>query len=42
MDNLIEELAKLIEDMAFDYDRFSQAGKETYDQICLILAKLQQ
>ena len=42
MDSLIEELAKLVEDMAFDYDRFSESGKETYDKICSVLAKLTQ
>ena len=39
-DKLIQELAKLIEDMGFDYDRFSVAGQETYDKICSIVNKL--
>lgn len=42
MDELIKELASLIEDMGWDYDRFSQAGQETYDKICTLLAKLTQ
>lgn len=41
-DKLLEQLTELIEDMGFDYDRFSQSGKETYELICLILAKLNQ
>ena len=39
-DKLIQELARLIEDMGFDYDRFSVAGQETYDKICSIVNKL--
>lgn len=39
-DRLIQDLAKLIEDMGFDYDRFSAAGQETYDKICSIMNKL--
>ena len=42
MDDLIEELAQLVEDMAFDYDRMSKSGQETYDRICSILAQLTQ
>lgn len=42
MDELIKELAQLIEDMGWDYDRFSTSGKETYDKICSLLAKLAQ
>lgn len=42
MDETIQELVKLIDDMAWDYDRFSTSGKETYDKICLLLAKLTQ
>lgn len=39
-DKLLKELARLIEDMGFDYDRFSQSGQETYDKICTIVNKL--
>lgn len=40
-DELLERLAELIEYLSFDYDRFSQPGKETYDEICSIVNKLQ-
>lgn len=39
-DELLKELADLIEDMGFDYDRFSMAGQETYDKICSVVNKL--
>ena len=39
-DKLLKELARLIDDMAWDYDRFSTSGKETYDKICSVLNKL--
>lgn len=39
-DQLLQDLAKLIEYMAFDYDRFSESGKETYDSICSVLNRL--
>lgn len=39
-DILLQELAKLIEDMSFDYDRFSTSGQETYDKICSVMNKL--
>lgn len=39
-DKLIQELAQLIEDMGWDYDRFSMSGKETYEKICLLINKL--
>lgn len=39
-DKLLQELAKLIEDMGFDYDRFSMSGQKTYDEICSIMNKL--
>lgn len=42
MDELIKELVQLIEDMGWDYDRFSTSGQETYDKICSVLAKLTQ
>ena len=31
------QLLKLIDDMGWDYDRFSSSGQETYDKICVIL-----
>ena len=40
-DKLIERLAELVESLAFDFDRLSQSGKETYDEICSIVNKLQ-
>ena len=39
-DDLLSMLAKLIEDMAMDYDRFSASGKETYNEICSVVNKL--
>lgn len=39
-DKLLQELARLVEDMGFDYDRFSMSGQETYDEICSIVNKL--
>lgn len=39
-DKLLAKLAKLIEDMGFDYDRFSTSGQETYDEICSVLNQL--
>ena len=39
-DKLLHELAQLIEDMGFDYDRLSQSGQETYDKICSVVNKL--
>ena len=39
-DKLIQRLAELIENMGFDYDRFSMSGQETYDEICSIMNKL--
>lgn len=39
-DKLIERLAELIEDMSFDYDRFSTSGQETYEEICSLINKL--
>ena len=40
-DKLIERLAELVENLGFDFDRLSQSGKETYDEICSIVNKLQ-
>ena len=31
-----------IDDMGWDYDRFSSSGQETYDKICVILAKVKE
>ena len=36
------KLLKLIDDMGWDYDRFSSSGQKTYDQICKILAKVKE
>ena len=33
---------KLIDDMGWDYDRFSSSWQKTYDQICVILAKVKE
>ena len=41
-DKLLERIMQLLEDMGWDYDRFSQSGKETYDEICSLLAQLVQ
>ena len=35
-------LLELINLMGFDYDRFSSSGQQTYDQICVILAKVKE
>lgn len=42
LDTLIQKLSELLEDLGFDYDRLSNSGKETYDEICSILVKLTQ
>lgn len=39
-DQTIQKLRELIEDLGFDYDRMSQAGQQTYDEICSVLNKL--
>lgn len=39
-DKLLHDLARLVEDMGFDYDRFSTSGQETYDKICSIMNQL--
>ena len=36
------KLLKLIDDMGWDYDRFSSSGQETYDKICTILATVEE
>lgn len=39
-DDVVKKLAELIENLGFDYDRMSQAGQETYDEICSLINKL--
>lgn len=39
-DQVIQKLSELIGDLGFDYDRMSQAGQQTYDEICRLLNKL--
>ena len=39
---MVTNLLKLIDDMGWDYDRFSSSGQETYDKICVILAKVKE
>jgi len=39
-DKLLSKLAELVESMGCDYDRFSQSGQATYDEICSIVNKL--
>ncbi len=39
-DKVIQKLAELIGDLGFDYDRMSQAGQQTYDEICSLVNKL--
>lgn len=41
-DYILDKLAELIENLGFDYDRMSQAGKATYEEICVLIAKLTQ
>ena len=36
------KLLQLIDDMGWDYDRFSSSGQETYDKICTILATVKE
>lgn len=40
LDKLLERLSALIEDLGWDYDRFSNAGQETYEEICSLINKL--
>ena len=35
-------LLELINDMGWDYDRFSSSGQETYDKICVILGTVEE
>lgn len=39
-ETLLKDLAKYVDDLAWDYDRFSESGKETYDKICSIVNQL--
>lgn len=39
-DKLLERLSELLADMAFDYDRFSESGKQTYDEMCSVMNQL--
>lgn len=39
-DKLIERLNELIGNLGFDYDRMSTSGRETYDEICSLMAQL--
>lgn len=39
-DELIQKLSGLLEDLGFDYDRFSNSGKQTYDEVMSLIAKL--
>ena len=36
------ELLSLINDMGWDYDRFSSSGQATYDKICVILGTVEE
>ena len=36
------EVLQLIDDLAWDYDRMSSSGQETYDKICLKLGILEE
>ena len=36
------KLLKLIDDMGWDYDRFSSSGKETYEKICTIIGTVEE
>ena len=37
---LIQKLSELLEDLGFDYDRFSTSGKQTYEETMSLVAKL--
>lgn len=39
-DKVIQKLSELIENLGFDYDRMSQSGQQTYDEICNLMNKL--
>lgn len=40
-DKLLKRLSELVDDMAYDYDRLSESGKQTYDEICSLVNLLQ-
>lgn len=39
-DELIQKLFELLEDLRFDYYRLSNSGKQTYDEVMSLVAKL--
>lgn len=39
-DTLLKQLAERIENLGMDYDRMSQSGQATYDEICSIMNQL--
>ena len=39
-DELIAKISEKIEDLGWDYDRFSKAGKQTYEELCALIHKL--
>lgn len=39
-DKVIEKLSELLEDLGFDYDRMSQSGQQTYEEIMTLIAQL--
>lgn len=39
-DEVIQKLDELITDLGFDYDRMSQAGQHTYEEICKYMQML--
>lgn len=39
-DTLLSRLAELVGELGFDYDRLSQSGQATYDEICSTVNKL--
>ena len=36
------KLLSLINDMGWDFDRFSSSGQETYDKICTIIGTVEE
>lgn len=36
-DKVIQRLSELIEDLGFDYDRLSQSGQQTYEELCSLI-----
>jgi len=37
---IIQRIYELIKELGFDYDRMSQSGQQTYDEICRLFNKL--